>query len=142
MLNSGEGIMRDDALAASWFLKAAEQGNGDAQFNIGLMCYTAEGVDKNDAEAWHWFQLAAEQGIGKAQFNLGVMLVNGEGGDPDMPKARRLQEAYKWWLAAMMQGDTSAQTNMSLLTEQLSAAERAVGEAAAVAWVNAFQARE
>jgi TPR repeat protein len=64
------------------------------------------------------------------------MLINGDSVEQDC------LEAYKWWLAAIMQGDTSAQTNMQLLTDKLTADERAAGEAAAVAWVNAFQAHQ
>lgn len=33
----GEGVPQDDPQALEWFLKAAEQGHADAQFNLGMM---------------------------------------------------------------------------------------------------------
>jgi len=55
---------QDDAKAIKWYLKAAEQGNADAQNNLGLMYQT---------EAIKWYLKAAEQGNTGAQFNLGLM---------------------------------------------------------------------
>ena len=51
----------------------AEQGDADAQANLGLMYYNGEGVPQDYAEAVRWFRLAAEQGDADAQYNLGVM---------------------------------------------------------------------
>ena len=34
---NGEGIPQDDAQAMLWFRKAAEQGDADAQFNLGAI---------------------------------------------------------------------------------------------------------
>jgi len=61
------------------FRLAAEQGDADAQFFLGVMYATGEGVPENDAEAVKWYRLAAEQGDARAQFNLGVMYDNGKG---------------------------------------------------------------
>ena len=47
-----------DALRAQ-----AEQGDVDAQFNLGFMYGTGEGVPQDDAEALLWYWLAAEQGV-------------------------------------------------------------------------------
>ena len=46
---------------------AAEQGNANAQFNLGLMYANGEGVPEDDAEAVRWYRLAAEQGNANAQ---------------------------------------------------------------------------
>ena len=46
---------------------AAEQGDADAQFNLGFAYATGEGVPQDDAEAVRWFRLAAEQGNALAQ---------------------------------------------------------------------------
>ena len=44
-------------------LKAkAEQGEAEAQFNLGYMYATGEGVPQNDTEAVRWYRMAAEQG--------------------------------------------------------------------------------
>tara|TARA_R110000765_G_scaffold324976_2_gene416497 strand:+ start:916 stop:1131 length:216 start_codon:yes stop_codon:yes gene_type:complete len=57
----------------SWYRLAAEQGDADAQYNLGIMYDTGRGVPENDAEAVRWYRLAAEQGDANAQFNLGGM---------------------------------------------------------------------
>ena len=54
----------------------AEQGDVDAQYNLGDMYYHGKGVPQNYTEAMEWFRLSAEQGFAKAQFALGVMYDN------------------------------------------------------------------
>ena len=56
---------------------AAEQGDADAQYNLGAMYVTGRGVPQDDAEALRWYRLAAEQGNARAQLNLGVMYDTG-----------------------------------------------------------------
>jgi TPR repeat protein len=41
--------------------KAAEQGDAEAQNNLGLMYYEGEGVSQDYMEAAKWYRLAAEQ---------------------------------------------------------------------------------
>jgi TPR repeat protein len=50
----------------------AEQGDAEAQFNLGVMYANGEGVPKDDVEAVKWYRKSAEQGYALAQFNLGV----------------------------------------------------------------------
>ena len=57
----------------------AEEGDADAQFNLGLMYETGDGAARDYAEAIKWYRLAARQGISKAQNNLGVMYELGTG---------------------------------------------------------------
>ena len=45
----------------------AEQGDADAQFNLGEMYYYGQGVPQNDKTALKWYTLAAEQGYANAQ---------------------------------------------------------------------------
>ena len=52
-------------------LQAAEQGNAQAQYNLGNMYAQGRGVRQDDAQATQWFRKSAEQGNAKAQFNLG-----------------------------------------------------------------------
>ena len=52
---------------------AAEQGDADAQFNLGVAYATGRGVPQDDAETVRWYRLAAEQGNASAQANLGFM---------------------------------------------------------------------
>ena len=51
----------------SWFGKAAEQGDADAQYFLGEMCDLGLGVARNHAEAVFWYRKAAEQGNAAAQ---------------------------------------------------------------------------
>ena len=57
----------------------AEQGDGDAQFNLGLMYETGDGAARDYAEAIKWYRLAARQGVTKAHNNLGLLYELGTG---------------------------------------------------------------
>ena len=66
----GEGIAKDRVEAVKWFRKAAEQGNADAQFMLGLIYYKGEGVAKDLVEAHAWWEVAEAAGNGDARKNL------------------------------------------------------------------------
>ena len=61
MYDRGEGVPQNYIEAATWYRKAAEQGNADAQYNLGIMYSFGKGVPEDDAEAAKWFRKAAEQ---------------------------------------------------------------------------------
>lgn len=61
----------NDKTAVKWFTLAAEQGEANAQSNLGVMYAKGEGVPENDKTAVKWYTLAAEQGLANAQSNLG-----------------------------------------------------------------------
>ncbi|MDO4819232.1 MAG: tetratricopeptide repeat protein, partial [Prevotella sp.] len=65
--------------AVKWFRKAAEQGDAQAQHNLGVCYANGRGVTKSDTEAVKWYRKAAEQGLAEAQLNLGVCYANGRG---------------------------------------------------------------
>ena len=50
---------KNAAEAVKWYRKAAEQGDAEAQYNLGVMYDKGEGVPKNNVEAYKWFNLAA-----------------------------------------------------------------------------------
>ena len=52
----------DETTAVRSFTLAAEQGNANAQYNLGLMYDIGEGVPQDDKTAVKWFELAAKQG--------------------------------------------------------------------------------
>ena len=54
-----------------WFRMAAEQGNAEAQYNLGLMIIRGTGARQDGTEAVSWLTTAAEQGNVDAQFLLG-----------------------------------------------------------------------
>jgi TPR repeat protein len=69
----------DDEAAASRIRKAAEQGNADAQNELGLLYSEGRGVDQSFVQAKQWFEKAAEQGHAGAQVNLGTLYLLGNG---------------------------------------------------------------
>ena len=62
---------------------SAEQGDADAQYNLGVMYANGQGVEEDNEEAARLIGLAAEQGHVNAQFYLGVMYANGQGVEED-----------------------------------------------------------
>ena len=75
----GEGVPENDAEAATWYRKAAEQGRRlRTSLNLGLVYATGEGVLGGPCRSCaKWFRLAAEQGDAGAQFTLGRMYATG-----------------------------------------------------------------
>jgi TPR repeat protein len=108
-------VIKEDAQDREGFeklrqtLTSAEQGDAEAQFELGRMHDKGRGVDQSDAEALKWYRKAAEQGHAKAQFNLGVMYVRGRGVDQNDT------EAVKWYRKAADQGDDIAQYNLGVI---------------------------
>ena len=59
---AGRGVPPDDLEAATWFRRAAEQGDALAQFNLGTMYCNGRGVAQNYVEACMWFSVSASRG--------------------------------------------------------------------------------
>jgi hypothetical protein len=57
-LQGADGVSKDDAMAAFWFTKAAEQGNNDAQYNLGICFQKGIGVARDQTAAYRWFRAA------------------------------------------------------------------------------------
>ena len=110
---SDEGVAAYSAgnfkLASEEFLKAAEQGDATAQFNLGVMYDKGEGVTRDYAEAVRWYRRAAAQGHARAQFNLGLKYAKGEG------VTRNYAEAVRWYRRAAGQGNARAQSNLGAM---------------------------
>ena len=61
-------------------LKAkANNGDAEAQNNLGGAYFIGEGVEQSYSQAVYWWKKAAEQGLAAAQYNLGIAYYNGEG---------------------------------------------------------------
>ena len=95
--------------AYTLFLEAANQGNAEAQNNLGVLIREGKGTSKNDAEAVSWFQKAADQGFADAQYQLGNMYENGLGVE------QSYAVAAQWYKKSAEQGHASAQTNLAVL---------------------------
>ena len=100
------GAPQDYIEAAKWFLKAAEQGNADAQTFLGYSYENGLGVTKDFIEAVKWYRKAAEQGYSVAQYKLGNSYYFGSG------VAKDNAEAFKWFRKAAEQGYSDAQSNL------------------------------
>ena len=87
----------------------AEQGDAEAQLNLGIRYANGEGVPEDDAEAVKLYRLAAKQGLARAQNYLGIMHANGDG----VPE--NYAEAVKWFRLAAVQGYAGAQYNLGLM---------------------------
>ena len=73
--NDGTHVQQDYAEARKWNTLASEQGNPQAQFNLGTSLISGRpGVPADRAEAGKWLKCAAEQGYCAAQFNMGMLL--------------------------------------------------------------------
>ena len=90
-----------DTAMSAW-APAAESGDADSQYGMGLLYSEGIVVPMDDIQALKWFGLAAEQGHGEAQYKLGVMHANGWG----VPMSEA--EAMKWYTLASENGVTAA----------------------------------
>jgi TPR repeat protein len=66
MYASGRGIKQDYRETYKLFLKSANLGVAEAQFQLGVLYAKGLGVNKDNAIARQWFQKAADQGHQKA----------------------------------------------------------------------------
>ena len=96
----------DYACALTEWNPLAEQGNGKAQFSIGVMYEFGRGVKQDYVEAASWYRKSAEQGVMEAQFNLGSKYYSGQG------VSENKAEAARWYRRAAEQGEQNAQFNL------------------------------
>ena len=104
-----EGVAQESDDAVASLRVAAEQGDVDAQYNLGARYANGEGISQNFTEAVRWFRMAAEQGHAEAQYNLGVMYDEGQG------VAQNYEEAVRWYRMAAEQGHAYAQHNLGFM---------------------------
>jgi uncharacterized protein len=81
------GIKRDLPTAVSWFRKAAEQGNANGQFELGVMYEHGWGVNADALEAASWYRKAGRQDHRGAELKLGNFYYDGNGVEQDYAKA-------------------------------------------------------
>ena len=58
------------------YRKAAEQGDADAQYNLGVCYANGYGLQKDLTQAMFWFRKAADQGHAKAREALKILKVS------------------------------------------------------------------
>jgi hypothetical protein len=89
--------------------KAAEQGDANAQKNLGVMYYNGQGVPQDYAQAVVWSRKAAEQGDADAENNLAASYQKGQGVPQDYA------QAVYWYSKAAEQGSALAQNSLGAL---------------------------
>jgi len=93
----------DFATALKLWRPLAEQGNAQAQNQVGDMYSSGKGVDQDYNKAVTWYRKAADQGYAPGQLNLGSMYLTGRGVTQDY------SEAVKWFRKAADQGNVYGQ---------------------------------
>ncbi|MBX3329668.1 MAG: SEL1-like repeat protein [Nitrospira sp.] len=97
---------KDFAGAAKIFQKLADQGNPNAQLQIGYQYLYGEGVRQDSDAAVHWYRKSADQGNSVAQANLGKMYEDAIGVREDWA------EAARWYLKSAEQGYAEGQFSL------------------------------
>ncbi|HET9843090.1 MAG TPA: tetratricopeptide repeat protein [Gammaproteobacteria bacterium] len=134
-------------------LDAAEKGNPQAQYEIGLRFLHGDGVKKDSIEAFEWLQEAATLNHNPAQYELGMMFLEGKGVAQDSKTAihwltkaaennnpqaqyelgllyftgkflqKNVQQAYAWFNVAASQDIVEAHAARSLVIQEMTAQE-------------------
>jgi TPR repeat protein len=138
MCQNGQGVERDYTEAYKWYLLSAAQGNFQAASNRDNF-FPHLSVDQvSDAQTrarlgfipdsyTQWLhegrqtspdqiqalRASAERGDAGAQTRLGSIYYNGQGVTPSW------EEAFNWYSAAALQGETTAQNNLGVLYQFL-----------------------
>jgi uncharacterized protein len=113
-------------------LSAAQEGEAEAQFTIGVMYDVGQFVAIDKQTALGWYRRAADQGHPNAQLRLGGMLFAGDGVLPDR------QQAYKWSLLTIdrlpIKKRDGARAFNSQVRQLLNDEQAASAQAEAAAW--------
>jgi TPR repeat protein len=116
MYEKGQGVPQDYKTAVKWYKLAAEQGDADAQYNLGVMYAEGKGVPQDYKTAVKWYRLAAEQGDADAQYNLGNAYVRGQGVIQDNVYA------HMWLNIAASSGDKGSVKNRDIVAGKMTPA--------------------
>ena len=100
-----------DVNARAALEEAAEQGDAEARFVLGMLYAYGTGVRQDYAQARLWFEEAAAQGHAEAQHKLGEMYARGWGVRQDGAKA------LVWYEKAAERGAPAAQFELGVMYE-------------------------
>ena len=109
ILVSSKSNSNNTAVKIKELVTLAEQGDVNAQSNLGEIYYKGDGVVQDYTQAAKWLQKAAEQGNARAQNILGVMYLYGRYFTKDNT------QAVKWFQKAAEQGEARAQNALGVL---------------------------
>ena len=108
----------------------AEQGEVDAQYELGLRYRNGDGIPQDHAQAAKWIERAAEQGHLNSQRAMGSTYWAGRG----VP--RNLSKAYFWSDLAAKQGDEISLSQMQGLVLQMTPEQVAEAQSQVENWLN------
>ncbi|MCZ6767642.1 MAG: tetratricopeptide repeat protein [Acidobacteria bacterium] len=113
-------------------MSKAEQGDADAQFNLGFMYFLGEAIPLDYKEAFRWYRASAVQGKSSAQGSLGAMYRAGLGLPQDYI------QAHMWYNLAVANSELDQERNIwaknrdatakKMTSEQLAEAQRLARE--------------
>ena len=106
----------------------ADQGDAEAQLQLGMRYAEGDGVIQNDKEAARWFALAAKQGLAEAQYQYGLALLQGRGVVQDYTAA------FSWIEKPAQRGYAKAQYSLGELYRY--GTGTAIDKARAYLWFN------
>jgi hypothetical protein len=115
--------------------KLADEGEADAQWQMGLRYHNGEDVPHDDAQAMQWFLRAAEQGVVSAQSTVGAYYWAGRGVPED------LSNAYFWSAIANAQGDEASKIRLEVLASRMTRAQISTARQQADAWIHNYYQR-
>jgi TPR repeat protein len=85
---NGDGVARNEELAAHWYLKAAQAGCNSRECFYQIAQFYMKGIpEKNEQKAIYWYQKAADLNYGPAFSELGKCYQYGRGVSPDISLA-------------------------------------------------------
>ena len=113
----GRGVPTNLATAQTWFERAAEQGQVDAQTTLGLMLFQ----NGDQPGGLKWLRKAADQGEARAMLVYGTALFNGDGVPQDPTRG------YAYVSRAAAVGLAPAKQTLDQLDQLLPANERKRG---------------
>ena len=110
LYDRGKNIPKDDTLAYKWFLKASEQNDHTAQYELGSIYQYGNSIVKQDYEkALDLYLKSANQNNANAQCAIGFMYLHGNFVNKD------IDEAIKWFMKSAEQNNDIAQLSLSLV---------------------------
>ena len=110
LTQQGKAGSKDEDLPA--VISKAEQGDPEAQKNLGIKYAEGEGIPQDMTQAVYWLTKAAEKGDAEVQVYLGIIYAKGVHVPQDYEKA------IDWLTRAAEQGVIGAQLKLGVLYEK------------------------
>ncbi|MFL0354789.1 tetratricopeptide repeat protein [Xanthomarina sp. GH4-25] len=104
-----ESIININDSELKLLINKAENGDADAQIELGARYYNGYGVLKDYEKSTYWTKKSAEQGLPDAQYALAIYYGSGSGVPKDIEKA------FYWFEKSAMQENKHAQFQLGIM---------------------------